>query len=123
MVMSKVEVIKRTKIRQAELVQLYKKDKECDGWPNNDDSVNKEDDDKGYESENCGEPLKNYKDEIYITNNELVVVLQQNFEENIVWDFGILKLGLTKRNIFFQCIVHVVKFINHGWRKKIYCAS
>ena len=44
--MAKVEAIKRTKIRRAELVQLYKEDKEWDAWPNKDDTVNKEDDDK-----------------------------------------------------------------------------
>ena len=54
--MANVEAIKRTKIRRAELVQLYKEDKEWDAQPNDDDTVNKEGDSKGYESENYGEP-------------------------------------------------------------------
>ena len=45
-----------------------------------------------------------------------------------MWDFSYLKtwfnqVGLTKRNIFFLFIVHVVKFTNHGWSKKTYYAS
>ena len=68
MVMAKVEAIKRTKNRRAELVQVYKEEKEWDTLPNDDDTVNEEDDDKGYEPENCGEPWKNYKGEKYFTN-------------------------------------------------------
>ena len=75
MMMAKVEAIKRTKIRRAQLVQLYKENKEWDARPNDNDIVNEEDDEKGYESENCGEPWKYYKDEKYITNKELELVL------------------------------------------------
>ena len=52
-------------------MQLYKEDKEWDAQPNDDDTVNEGDDDKGYESENCGELWKNYKDKKYITKTEL----------------------------------------------------
>ena len=51
MKMANVEPIKRTKIRRAELVQLYKEEKEWDALPNDDDTVNEED----YESKNWGE--------------------------------------------------------------------
>ena len=51
MKMAKVEAIKTTTNQRTELVQLYKEDKELDARPNNDDTVNKEDD-SGYESEN-----------------------------------------------------------------------
>ena len=71
-------------------MQLYKKDKEWNALPNDDDTVNKEDD-SAYESENEGDPWKTYKDEKYITNNELEIVLQIFFEENTVWDFSNLK--------------------------------
>ena len=33
------------------------------------------------------------------------------------------KLGLTSRIMFILCIVDVVKFTNHGWRKKTYYPS
>ena len=66
--MAKVEAIKRTKNRRVELVKLYKEDKEWDAQPNNNDTVNDEDDDMGYESENCGDPFK--------TNKELELLLQ-----------------------------------------------
>ena len=56
MKMAKVEAIKRTKYWQAELVELYKIDKEFNDRPNNDDT---EENDSGYESENWGEPWKN----------------------------------------------------------------
>ena len=59
--MVKVEAIKRTKNRRAELVQLYKEDQQWDARPNDDDTVNKEGDGKGYKSESCGQPWKNYK--------------------------------------------------------------
>ena len=91
LLMTNVEEIKRTKIRQTELVQLYKEDKEWDAQPNDDDTVNKEDDDKDYESKNCGEPWTNYRDEKFITNTTLELVLRIFFEENIVWDFSYLK--------------------------------
>ena len=98
--MTKDEVVKRTKNWRAELVQLYKENKEWDTLLNDVDTVNKEDDDKVYESGNCGEPWKNYKDEKYITNKELEIALWKKFEENTVWDFSYLKLGLNKRNFF-----------------------
>ena len=66
----KVEAIKSTKNQRPELVQVYKEDKEWDALLNNDDTVYEEDD-SGYESETWGEPQKNYKDDKYITNNEL----------------------------------------------------
>ena len=37
-------------------MQLYKEDKEWDAQPNDDDTVNEEDDNKGHESKNCSEP-------------------------------------------------------------------
>ena len=118
--MAKVKAIKRTKNWRAELVQLHKKDWEFNDRPNNDDT---EEDDSGYESENWGEPWKNYEDEHYITNKELEIVLRQIFEEYTAWDLRYLNLGLTKRNMFFPFIIHVEKFTNHGWRKKTYFAS
>ena len=54
MKMAKVEVIKRTKNWRAELVQIYKEEKEWDVLPNDDDTVNEEDDDKGHELESWG---------------------------------------------------------------------
>ena len=63
-------------------MQSYKGDKEWDVLPNDDDTVHKEDDNKGYESENCGELWKNYKDDKHILNKELELVLQNCFEEN-----------------------------------------
>ena len=45
--MVKVEAIKRTKNRRAELVQAYKEDQVIDDIPNNDDT---EEDDSSYES-------------------------------------------------------------------------
>ena len=84
MKMAKVEAIKRTKNRQPELVQAYKEEKEWDALPNDDDTVNKEDD-SDYESENWGEPWKNYKNEKDITNKELEIVLWKIFEENTLW--------------------------------------
>ena len=80
MKMAKVEAIKRTKNGGPELVQSYKEEREWDALPDDDDTVNNEDD-SGYESENCGEPWKNYKDEKYITNNELEIVLRYFFEK------------------------------------------
>ena len=112
--MAKVEAVKRTKIRRAEFVQLYKEDEEWDAWPNEDDTINKEGHDKGFESENCGEPQKNYKDEKYITNNEWEVALQNFFEQNTVWDFIYLKTLFDQEKYFFLFIVYVVKFTNHG---------
>ena len=41
MKMVKVEAIKRTKIWRAEVVQVYKEEKEWNALPNHDDSVNK----------------------------------------------------------------------------------
>ena len=67
--MTKVEVIKRTKNRRAELVQEYEEEKEQDALPNNDDT---EEDDSGYESENWGELWKNYNDEKYKEDNVMV---------------------------------------------------
>ena len=52
--MAKVEAIKRTQNWQADLVQVYKEEKEWDALLKNDDTVNKEGD-FGYESENWGE--------------------------------------------------------------------
>ena len=100
-------------------MQLYKEDKEWIALPNDSDTVNEEDDDKAYESENWGESWKNYKDDKYITNNELEVVGKKIPCEILV----IKKLGLTKRNLFLLYIFHVVKFSNYGWKKKIYYTS
>ena len=55
MMMTKVQAIKRTKNQRAELVQLYREDKEWNALPKDDHTVNVEDDDKGYESDNCDE--------------------------------------------------------------------
>ena len=49
MKMAKVEAIKRTKNWRAELVHLYKEEKEWDALPNDDDTEKL---DSGYESEN-----------------------------------------------------------------------
>ena len=77
MVVAEVEAIQRTKIKRAQLVQLYKEDKEWDTWPTDDEIVNKDNDDKGHESEDCGELWKNYKDEKYIINKQLELVWQK----------------------------------------------
>ena len=76
MKIAKVEAIKRTKNRRAELKQVYKEEKEWDALPDNDDT---EEDDSVYESENIGQPWKNYKDEKYVTNKKLEIVLQKKF--------------------------------------------
>ena len=52
--MAKVEAIKRSKIRWAELVLLYKEDKEWDAQSKNDDRVNGENADMDKKSKNCG---------------------------------------------------------------------
>ena len=85
MMMSKVEAIKRTKNWQDALVQAYKEDRAFNDWPNDDDT---EEDDSGYESKNWSEQWKNYKDEDYITDKELEIVLQKIFKESTVWDFS-----------------------------------
>ena len=118
--MAKVEAIKRTKNQRAELVQAYKVDITLNDMPNDDDT---EEDDSSSESENLGEEWKNYKDINYITDKGLEIVLQKAFEENTVWDFSYLKNGITIRNPFILCIVHVVKLTNYGWRKKTYYTS
>ena len=64
MKMAKVEAMKWTKNRRFQFVQVYKEEKEWDTLPNDDDTVNEEDD-SAYESKNWGEPWKNYKDEKY----------------------------------------------------------
>ena len=84
MKMAKFEAIKRTKYWRAGIVQLYKKDKEFNDRPNNDDT---EEDDSGYESENIGQPWNNYEDEHYITDKELEIIYEKIFEENTMWDF------------------------------------
>ena len=56
MVMAKVEAIKRTMNWRVEHVKLYKEDKEWDTQPNDNDTVNDENADMGYRSENYGEP-------------------------------------------------------------------
>ena len=89
MVLAKVEAIKRTKNRKAELEQLYKEEKEWDARPNDDSTENE--DESSYVLPNWGEPWKNCKDEKYITNKELEIVLRKFFEENAVWDFSFLK--------------------------------
>ena len=63
--------------------------------PNDDDT---EEDDSGYESENWGEPWKNYEDEHYITDKELEIILRKIFEENTVWDFTYLKTWFNQEN-------------------------
>ena len=73
---------------------------EQDARPNNDETVNKEDD-SGYESENWGEPWKNHKDEKYITNNELEIVLQKCFEEITVQDFSYLKTWFNQKKFVY----------------------
>ena len=85
--------------------------------PNNDDTVNEEDDDKGYESENCGESWKNYKDEKYITNKELEVVLRNFFEENTVWDFIYLKTWFSPEKYVFPMYCPCGK-IHKPWLEK-----
>ena len=96
--MAKVEAIKRTKNRRAELVQAYKEDKEFNDRPNDDDI---EEDDSGYESENWGEPWKNYEDEHYIIDKELEIVLQKIFEDNTVWDFSYLKTWFNQEKYVY----------------------
>ena len=71
------------------LVIVYKEEKEWDARPNDDDT--EDEDESSYESENWGEPWKNRKDEEYITDKELEIVLRKFFEENTVWDFSFLK--------------------------------
>ena len=54
--MAKADAIEKTKNQRIELVKLYKEDKEWGAQPNNDDTVNDEDDNMGYESENLMKP-------------------------------------------------------------------
>ena len=96
--MAKVEAIKRTKNRLAELVQAYKEDKAFNDMPNNDDT---EEDESSYESEDWGEPWKNYEDEHYITDKELETVLRKIFEENTVWDFSYLKTWFNQEKLVY----------------------
>ena len=122
--MAKVEAIIRTKNQRAELMQVYKEEKECDALPNNDET---EKDDSGYESENWGESLKNYKDEKHITNKDFEIVLRNIFEENTPWlekedilsiiedDIG--DIGLCHKNKFDKS----VSFFDHLRKKAQYC--
>ena len=98
--MAKVEAMKRTKNRQAELMQVYKEERKWYTMPKNDGIVNKEDD-AGYESENWGALWKNYKDEKHITNNELEVVFRGNFKENRVRDFSYLKTWFNQEKFVY----------------------
>ena len=121
--MAKVLAMKRTKNRCNELIKLYKDNKEKDTLPNNDDPVNDEDDDAGFESDNWIVPQKNYEDKKYITNKQLELVLQFFLKKIQSVILVLQKLGLSKRNMFILFIVYVVKFTNHGLRKKTYYAS
>ena len=112
--MAKVEAIKRTKNRRAELVQAYKEDKAFNDMPNDDDT---EEDDSSYESENWGEPWKNYEDEHYITDKELEIVLQKIFEENTVWDFSYLKTWFNQEKSVFSMYCPCGK-IHKPWLEK-----
>ena len=98
-------------------MQLYKEEKEWDARTNDDDTVNKEDDDIGNESENCGESQKNYKDEKYITNKELELVLQKILEENTVQDFTYLKHWFNQEKSVFTMYCPCVK-IHKPWLEK-----
>ena len=88
MVMAKVEAIKRTKNRRAELVQAYKEQKALNDMANDDDT---EEDDSSSESVYFGEEWDNYNEVNYITDKQLETVLRKIFEENTVWDFSYLK--------------------------------
>ena len=115
--MAKVLAMKRTKNRCNELIKLYKDNKEKDTLPNNDDPVNDEDDDAGFESDNWIVPQKNYEDKKYITNKQLELVLQF-FLKKIQSGILILqKIRLTKRIMFIPYIV-LVKQNQKPWLEK-----
>ena len=112
--MAKVEANKRTNNRRAEFVQIYKEDKAFNDIPNHD---NTEEDDSNYESENRGEPWKNYEDELYITDKELEIVLQKKINEYTVWDFSYLKTWFDQEKIVFSLYCPCGK-IHKRWLEK-----
>ena len=79
-------------------MQAYKANKAFNDMPNDDDT---EEDDSSSESVNLGEEWGNYKDENYITDKELEIVLQKIFEENTVWDFNYLKTWFNQENLVY----------------------
>ena len=76
-----------------------------------------EEDDSGYEAENWGEPSKYHKDEKYITNKELEIVLRKIFEENTVWDFRKLKTWFNQKNYVYPMYCLCGK-IHKPWLEK-----
>ena len=86
-------------------------------WPNDDDDTVNKEDESGYESENWGEPWKNYEDEKYITDKELEIVLQKNFEQNTAWDFSYLKTWLNQENYVYSMYCPCGK-IDKPWLEK-----
>ena len=113
--MAKVAAMKRTKNWRAELVQEYIEEIEWDALPNDDDT---EEDDSGYESENWGEPWKNYKDEKYITNKESKIVLHKKSEENTVWDFSYLKTWFSNQENYVYPLYCPCGKIHKPWLEK-----
>ena len=54
--------------------------------------------------------MEKLKNEKYITNNELEIVLRKNFEENTVWDFSYLKTWFNQEKFIFPiyCPCHKI---------------
>ena len=79
--------------------------------------MNKEDDDKGYESENCFELWKNFEDGKYISNKELEHVLRKFVEENTMWDFSYPKIWFNQEKFVFSIYCPCGK-IHKPWLEK-----
>ena len=81
---------------------LFKEDKEWNACVNDDDTVNDEEDNKGYESDNWIIPLTKSEDEIFVTNKKLELV-SQFFLKKI--HYGILAFLKTQ---FDPCLSFVL---------------
>ena len=64
-----------------------------------------------------GEPWKNYKDEKYITNKGLGIVLRKIFKENTEWDLSDLKTWFSQENYVYSMYCPCGK-IRKPWLEK-----
>ena len=95
-------------------MQVYKEDKALNDMVNNDDT---EEDDSSSESVYLGEEWGNYNDVNYITDKDLVIVLQKIFEENTVWDFSYLKTWFNQEKLVYPMYCPCGK-IHKPWLEK-----
>ena len=53
------------------------------------------------EYNDCNEPWKDYVEEKYLLDRDLVLVPQKMFKENIVWDFSLPKTWFNQENYIY----------------------